>query len=65
MNVVFNLRTEELEKQFLKEAAAKDMLGLPGHRSVGGCRASLYNAVPVAWAEQLASFMDEFASRNR
>ncbi len=65
MNVVFNLPTEELEKQFLKEAAEQDMLGLPGHRSVGGCRASLYNAVPVAWAEQLASFMDEFASRNR
>ncbi|MBN1686926.1 MAG: 3-phosphoserine/phosphohydroxythreonine transaminase [Spirochaetales bacterium] len=64
MNVVFNLPTEDLEKQFLKEAAGQDMLGLPGHRSVGGCRASLYNAVPVEWAETLASFMREFASKN-
>jgi phosphoserine aminotransferase len=65
MNVVFNLPTEDLEKQFLKEAAEKDMLGLPGHRSVGGCRASLYNAAPVSWAEEIASFMDDFASKNR
>jgi len=64
MNVVFNLPTEDLEKQFLKEAAEQDMLGLPGHRSVGGCRASLYNAAPVEWAEELASFMRDFASRN-
>jgi phosphoserine aminotransferase len=64
MNVVFNLPTEELEKQFLEEAAGKEMLGLPGHRSVGGCRASLYNAAPVEWAEALAALMRDFASRN-
>ena len=64
MNIVFNLPSEELEKQFLAEAANKGMLGLPGHRSVGGCRASLYNAAPVEWAEELASLMKDFAARN-
>jgi phosphoserine aminotransferase len=64
MNVVFNLPTEELEKQFLAEAEGKGMLGLPGHRSVGGCRASLYNAAPIEWAEELAELMKDFASRN-
>ncbi len=64
MNVVFNLPTEELEKQFLDGAAAKGMLGLKGHRSVGGCRASLYNAAPVEWAEELASYMGDFVSKN-
>ena len=64
MNIVFNLPSEDLEKQFLEEAKEKGMLGLPGHRSVGGCRASLYNAAPVEWAEGLASLMKDFASRN-
>lgn len=64
MNLVFNLPSLELEKQFLEEAKGHGMLGLPGHRSVGGCRASLYNAAPVEWAEELASLMKDFASRN-
>ena len=64
MNVVFNLPSEELEKEFLAEAKAKGMLGLPGHRSVGGCRVSLYNAAPVEWAQELASLMADFASRK-
>ena len=61
---VFRLPTEELEKQFVAEALAKDMSGLKGHRSVGGCRASMYNAMPVEGAETLAKFMTEFAKQN-
>lgn len=60
MNVVFRLPTEALEARFVAEAAASGMVGLKGHRSVGGIRASLYNAVPVGAAESLASFMREF-----
>jgi phosphoserine aminotransferase len=63
-NVVFRLPTEELEKKFLKEAEARSLAGLKGHRSVGGVRASLYVAVPYASVEALAVFMDEFASAN-
>lgn len=61
MNVVWRLPTEDLEKQFIAEAKAKGMDGLKGHRSVGGCRASIYNAMPVDGARALADFMDEFA----
>ncbi|GAG86691.1 unnamed protein product, partial [marine sediment metagenome] len=61
MNVVFRLPTEELEKKFVAEAAAQDMIGLKGHRSVGGCRASIYNAMPIDGARALADFMDDFA----
>ena len=60
MNVVFRLPTPELEARFVAEAAAHGMVGLKGHRSVGGVRASLYNAVPLGAAESLASFMREF-----
>ena len=60
MNVVFRLPTAELEARFVADAAAGGMVGLKGHRSVGGVRASLYNAVPVAAAQSLASFMREF-----
>ena len=61
MNVVFRLPTEELESRFVAEATKARMIGLKGHRSVGGIRVSLYNAVSLAWAETLASFMDTFA----
>ena len=61
MNAVFRLPTPELEKAFLTGAEARDMFGLKGHRSVGGIRVSMYNAVPVAWVEALVSYMDEFA----
>ena len=64
MNVVWRLPTEDLEKQFIAEAKAAGMSGLKGHRSVGGCRASIYNAMPVAGAETLAAFMDAFAKKH-
>jgi phosphoserine aminotransferase len=61
MNVVWRLPTPELEETFVKEATAQRMIGLKGHRSVGGIRASLYNAVEPAWVDALASFMKDFA----
>ena len=64
MNVVFRLPTEDLEKQFIAEAAEKGMSGLKGHRSVGGCRASIYNAMPMEGATALAGFMREFAAKH-
>lgn len=64
MNVVFRLPSEDLEKQFVAEALEHGMSGLKGHRSVGGCRASVYNAMPVAGAKALAEFMGEFAKTN-
>jgi phosphoserine aminotransferase len=64
MNVTFRLPTEALEKQFIEEAAANELCGLKGHRSVGGCRASLYNAVPRAAVDALSDFMEAFARRN-
>jgi phosphoserine aminotransferase len=64
MNVVWRLPSEELEEKFVKEATAAKMVGLKGHRSVGGIRASIYNAVEPAWCDALASFMKEFAKKN-
>ncbi|MGA8262128.1 MAG: 3-phosphoserine/phosphohydroxythreonine transaminase [Arenicellales bacterium] len=64
MNVVFRLPSEELEKTFLKEAGAQDLLNLKGHRSVGGCRASLYNALPESSVKALAEFMMDFQRRH-
>jgi phosphoserine aminotransferase len=64
MNVVFRLPNEELEAKFVAEAKAADMVGLKGHRSVGGCRASIYNAMPQEGVDALAAFMEEFARRN-
>lgn len=64
MNVPFRLPSEDLEKQFLAEAGKHGMSGLKGHRSVGGIRASIYNAFPVAGVEALVGFMKEFAGRN-
>ncbi len=60
MNVVFRLPTEDLEKQLIAEGTAKQMLGLKGHKSVGGCRASIYNSLPVESVELLVEFMKEF-----
>ncbi len=60
MNVTFRLHDEAAEKEFLKQAEAEGFSGLKGHRSVGGMRASLYNAVPHESAAALASFMGEF-----
>jgi len=64
-NVVFNLETPELEAEFIAEAAERDMVNLKGHRSVGGVRASVYNAMPMAGVEALSGFMGEFASSRR
>ena len=61
MNVVFRLPTPELEERFIAEAKKQGMIGLKGHRSVGGIRASIYNAVPYEWVESLAAFMETFA----
>jgi len=63
MNIVFRLPTEELEKRFVAEAEAKEMIGLKGHRSVGGCRASVYNSMPIEGALALASFMEAFVAK--
>jgi phosphoserine aminotransferase len=60
MNVTFRLPGEELEKQFVSEATKAGLDGLKGHRSVGGCRASIYNAFPSEGVEALVSFMKEF-----
>lgn len=64
MNVVFRLPSEELEAKFVSEAEREGMIGLKGHRSVGGCRASIYNAVSVEGATRLADFMKAFAAKN-
>ena len=64
MNITFRCPSEELEAAFLKEAAEHDMANLKGHRSVGGLRASVYNAFPEAGCQQLSQFMSEFARRN-
>lgn len=60
MNVVFKLPNKELEEQFIKESKEEGMIGLNGHRSVGGLRASIYNSLPVEDVQALAQFMEEF-----
>ena len=64
MNVTFNLPTPEMETQFIKEATARGLDGLKGHRSIGGCRASIYNAFPREGVEALVAFMAEFEKKN-
>lgn len=64
MNVSFNLPTPELEAKFIAEAAAVGLNGLKGHRSIGGCRASIYNAFPKEGVVKLVSFMKEFEAAN-
>jgi len=64
MNVTFRLPSEGLEKQFVAEAKAAGFVGLKGHRSVGGCRASIYNAFPLEGVEALADFMRKFEADN-
>jgi len=64
MNVTFRLPSEDLEKRFVAEALENGLGGLKGHRSVGGCRASLYNAVSLQAVEALVDFMATFARRN-
>jgi phosphoserine aminotransferase len=64
MNITFNLATEELEKKLIDEATKAGFSGLKGHRSVGGLRASIYNAFPVKGVEALVDFMKDFQKRN-
>lgn len=64
MNVTFRLPSEDLEKKFVKEAETASLSGLKGHRSVGGLRASIYNAMPEAGVDALIDFMREFERQN-
>ncbi|MGP1718099.1 MAG: 3-phosphoserine/phosphohydroxythreonine transaminase [Methylophilus sp.] len=64
MNIPFRLRDENLNDAFLKEAGARGLLQLKGHRSVGGMRASIYNAMPIEGVQALVAFMQEFEKNN-
>ncbi|EKD36689.1 MAG: hypothetical protein ACD_75C01407G0004, partial [uncultured bacterium] len=64
MNVPFTLPSKELEAKFIAEATAIGLNGLKGHRSVGGCRASIYNAFPKEGVQKLVQFMKEFEAKN-
>ena len=64
MNLTMRLPSEELEKKFISEAKAAGMVGLKGHRSVGGIRVSSYNAVPLAGIDKLVAFMEKFRKAN-
>ena len=64
MNVPFTLRDANLDGDFVKQADAHGLLQLKGHRSVGGMRASLYNAMPLEGVQALVSFMDQFAKEH-
>jgi phosphoserine aminotransferase len=64
MNVTFRLPNEDLEKKFVAEAQANGLGGLKGHRSVGGCRASIYNALGMDSVGALVDFMKAFARKN-
>lgn len=64
MNVCFRLPSEELEAKFVADAAAQGLQALKGHRSVGGIRASIYNACPIAAVDALISFMSDFEQKN-
>ena len=64
MNVPFVTGNDELDAAFVKEAAAAGFVNLKGHRSVGGMRASIYNAMPIEGVEKLVAFMEEFEKAN-
>ena len=64
MNVVWRLPSEDLEKQFIAESTSAGLIGLKGHRSVGGIRASIYNACTTEAIDALIDFMKNFESRN-
>ena len=65
MNVTFRLPSDELTDKFVEGAKELGLADLKGHRSVGGIRASIYNAMPVAGVEKLREFMDEFQPRTK
>ena len=64
MNVPFTLKDPKLDEEFLKGAAQRGMVQLKGHRSVGGMRASIYNAMPVEGVRALVEYMGEFESKH-
>jgi phosphoserine aminotransferase len=64
MNATLRMRDEDLEKKFIAEAKAAGLVGLKGHRSVGGVRVSMYNAMPLAGIEKLVGFMGDFKTAN-
>jgi phosphoserine aminotransferase len=64
MNIPFTLKDAALDGAFVKQAEARGLLQLKGHRSVGGMRASIYNAMPLAGVAALVEFMNEFAKNN-
>jgi phosphoserine aminotransferase len=64
MNVPFRLRNEALDEQFLKQAKQSGLVELKGHRSVGGMRASIYNAMPIEGVAALVAFMREFQTKQ-
>lgn len=65
MNITFNLQTPEMEKDFIAQGKAVGFVGINGHRSVGGCRASAYNAVPVEACEALAEYMKQYQKNHQ
>lgn len=65
MNVTFRITPEELEDKFIKEGEGHGLIGLKGHRSVGGCRASIYNAMPLQGIQELVRFMEKFERENK
>ena len=65
MNITFFTPNEDLDAKFVKEAAAQGLVNLKGYRTMGGMRASVYNAMPIEGAKKLASFMEEFAKNNK
>ncbi len=65
MNVTFNLPTKELEEKCVNEGLSKGLLGLKGHRSVGGMRASIYNAMTIEGIKKLIEFLKEFKEKNQ
>lgn len=64
MNITFTMADEKLEKEFIAQGEAAGFIGIKGHRSVGGLRASVYNAMPIEGAKALADFMTEFMRKN-
>ena len=64
MNITYRLPSDELTDEFVKTATKNEMVGIKGYRTVGGIRASIYNAMPVEGCQALASFMKDFASKK-
>lgn len=64
MNLTFNLASKDLEKKFLEQAKQEGFVGVNGHRSIGGCRVSAYNAVPVEACKAFKEFMIQFQAEN-